>query len=135
MSELTPTPDELVEDIQLEIDDAEVIPAPVDPTLSHEGEAADAKAVGDGLAERAKSVNDQVPDSEGNIALDATQIPVSDEEGAQSVAEVIIALQGVTADSIHRTDENNQTVEEALAALETGYTDEEIDGLFEEEEA
>ena len=43
MSELTPTPEELNTDFTFTISNSTVVPMPIDPTLSNEGEAADAR--------------------------------------------------------------------------------------------
>ena len=45
MSEVNNTPEELVEDITVESEEAQEIPSPIDPTLKHPGQAADAFAV------------------------------------------------------------------------------------------
>ena len=137
MSEVNPTAEELVRNVRFTMQRAQVVTVPIDPTLTIESEAADAKAVGDRFDElnAAQKVNNQTPDANGNITLLATQIPMSSDENAQTVAEAITAAQGVTADSIRRTSENTQTVEQALVILETGCTDAEIDELFEEEES
>ena len=82
------------------VSDAEVITVPIDDTLSVSGEAADAKAVGDALANKADrselqtqvKVNGQTADNQGLIILLAGHIPVSDAASAQTVAEVLTSL-------------------------------------------
>ena len=82
------------------VSDAEVITVPIDATLSVSGEAADAKAVGDALADKADrselqtqvKVNGQTADNQGLIILLAGHIPVSDAQNAQTVAQVLTAL-------------------------------------------
>lgn len=99
MSEITNN-NELTEEIEEEIDDAEVMQVPIDDTLSISGEAADAKAVGDALAlkadkselQNALTVNGQSADSNGNIQLLAEDIPMSSSENAKNVAEMIQTL-------------------------------------------
>ena len=140
MSETNPTAEELVRTATFSVERAAVIPFPIDPTLSIEGEAADAKAVGDAIANIAavKKVNSQTPNANGDVSLLASHIPMTSETGAQTVAEAIAAAQGATADTIKRTAQNEQTVESALAGIEGALTDgignEEVDAMFEEEE-
>lgn len=50
----------------------------IDPTLSQEGFAADAKAVGEALKSVVKSVNDEKPDENGNVEVDLLEIPMSE---------------------------------------------------------
>lgn len=130
MSEITNTPEELNDDIEEEIDDAEVMTVPIDETLSISGEAADAKAVGDALAEKADKsevqtkvkVNGQEADNQGLIILLAGHIPVSDAQGAQTVAEVLNAL-GLRTGADIRVDDtpNAETIAQALNSA-TGRT-------------
>ena len=133
-----PSLQELVEELEYEIAEAAVIPVPIDPTLSNEGEAADAKAVGDAIAAIAtvKKVNDQSPDSSGNVTVLATQINMSDDEGAQTVAEAIFSTQTQTAETIlYQTGETptiKETVDEVITACTEGCTDDEIDEIFED---
>lgn len=141
MSEVNPTAEELVRNVTFTLQRAAVVTVPIDPTLSIEGEAADAKAVGDAIADidAAKSVNSQTPDTNGNVTLLASHIPMSSDVGAQTVAQAITAAQSVTGSTIMRTSETTETVEQGMQSIEsaisTGCTNEEIDGLFEEDEA
>lgn len=136
MSEINNNPEELVEDIEYEVEDANEIPTPIDPTLTIAGEAADAKATGDairGIASAVK-VNNQTADSNGNITVLATQINMDDGQGAQTVAQAIEAAQEMSAEDILFDPEEEETIAEvvgeAIAAITTGVTDEEIDGIF-----
>lgn len=89
--------------------DSEVITVPIDTTLTVSGEAADAKAVGDALAEKADkselstavSVNGQTADKQGMILLYADDIPMSDAEDAESVKDILGGLQGRDAGGIY----------------------------------
>lgn len=100
MSENNQNSNELNNVIEEFVENAGVITVPIDDTLSNSGEAADAKAVGDALAEKADrselqtqvKVNNQSPDSQGLIILLAGHIPVSEAQGAQNVAQVLNTL-------------------------------------------
>ena len=140
MSETNPTAEELVRTVSFAVQRSTMIPTPLDTTLTHEGEAADAAAVGQAISQIAavKKVNNQSPDANGDVSLLASHIPMNGDTGAQTVAEAIAAAQGATADTIKRTAQNEQTVEGALADIEDALTDgignEEVDAMFEEEE-
>lgn len=132
-----PTPQELVEEIQFEVHDGEVVMTPVDPTLSHAGEAADAQAVGAalaGIASRIK-VDGKSADEYGNIMVYATDIPVTSDEGSQTVDGALTALGNKTAETIRYQAGSDQTIEDVVGgiqdALEYGVTDAEIDDIFE----
>jgi len=144
MSEINPTPEELVENIDMEVEDNTVVPMPIDPTLSNEGEAADAKATGDAIAAIAavKKVLNQSPDGTGNVTINATQIPMSAETGAQTISEAVLGVQAQTADTIYyvsgETDTVKSVVDGIITACTDGCTDDEIDEIFddwEDEEA
>ena len=136
MSELNPTPEELVENIDMEVEDASVIPVPVDPTLSNEGEAADAKATGDAIAAivAVKKVNSTSPDNTGNVQIYANNIPMSNAVGAQTVAEAMVSVQAQTGDVIKyetgETDTIKTVVDGVITACTDGCTYDEIDGIF-----
>jgi len=140
MSENNPTPEELVENIDMEIEDSTVVPMPIDPTLSHEGEAADAKATGDAIAAIAavRKVLGQSPDETGDVPINATQIPMSAETGAQTISEAVLGVQAQTADTIYyvsgETDTVKSVVDGIIDACTNGCTNEEIDEIFEEDE-
>ena len=138
------TPEELVEEIEYEIEQAEVIPTPIDPTLTIAGEAADAKATGDairGIASAVK-VNNQTADASGNITVYGNQILMSEDTGAQDIAAAIEAVEDRTAADILYDSEESKTIadvfDEVTDALTDGVTDAEIDEMvesaFEEEE-
>lgn len=138
MSELTPTPEELIENIDLTVEDNTTVPMPIDPTLSHEGEAADAKATGDAIAAIAavKKVNGESPDSSGDVIINATQIPMTNATGAQTIAEAMQSAQAQTGDVIKYESDGDDTikvvVDGIITACTDGVTDEEIDAIFED---
>ena len=137
MSEITPTPEELVEEISMTVDDATVIPMPIDPTLSNEGEAADAKATGDAIAAvfSGASVNGKNFVSKA-VTLYGSDIAMSDDEGAQTVVEAIESIGDKDASEIMYDSENLVSVKDAIddinEALDTELTAEEIDAICEE---
>ena len=85
--------------------------------------------LGRAIITETKSVNNQEPDNEGNIALNATHIPISDEENAQTVAEAIEGLQEMSADDIQYGDES---VQDALDRMDTDMTETEMDEVIDE---
>ena len=137
MSEVTPTPEELVEEITLSVDDASVIPVPIDPTLSNQGEAADAYATGQAIAGVIGNlrVNTKAP-TDNAITLYATDIAMSNEEGAQTISEAIEGIGDKDASEIMYDSENLVTVKDAIDGimedLDTELSEEEIDDIFEE---
>ena len=91
--------------------------------------------LGRAIITETKSVNNQEPDESGNISLNATHIPVSGDENAQSVSEALEALQEITADDVSYTppgaEQEATTVKDELDALRTDMTATEIDEMFE----
>ena len=135
MSEVTPTPEELVEEIGFTVDDASVIPTPIDPTLSIEGEAADAKATGDAIAGVIGNlrINTKAP-VENAVTLYAGDILMSSTSGAQTITEAIESIGAKTANNIMYDSENLVTVKDALDGINTTLDSElsetEIDTIF-----
>ena len=135
MSETTPTPEELVEELDYEVEDAEVIPTPIDDTLTISGEAADAKATGDAIAAVLGNlrVNTKAPSSNA-ITLYASDIAVSDATGAQTIAEALEAVGDKTADDIMYDTVNLVSIKDALdainTAIDTELSEAEIDAIF-----
>lgn len=156
MSELNT--EELAENIAYTVDDAEVIPTPIDPTLSNAGEAADAKATGDAIAAVLNnvSVNGKAATA-GAVTIYASDILMSSAQGAQDIAEMMQDVGGRTAsdiiyadnDTIHdvveaidaksaedilfdpdETDTISDVVGSVTTALEAGISNDDIDDIF-----
>lgn len=137
MSELTPTPEELIEEVTFTVDEAQVVPMPIDPTLSHEGEAADAAAVGNAIAGVfvGATVNGKNIVNKA-VTVYSADIKMSDAEGAQSIAEAFESIQDKDASEIMYDTENLVTVKDALDGiaedLESEISTEEIDAILDE---
>lgn len=129
-----PDLNDVVEEV---VQDSDVVTVPIDATLTVSGEAADAKAVGDALANKADrselstavNVNGQTPDAQGNILLYANDVPMSDED-ATTIKEAIEDIQDWDAGDINVDDSSvdPETVQHAITELQarTGaniYTD------------
>ena len=137
MSEVTPTPEELVEEIEYEVGDAQVIPSPIDPTLTHEGEAADAKATGDAIAAVFNGATVNGKSAVGKaFMVNAGDIPLSDEEGAQTVAQAIEGIGDKDASEIMYDTTKLVTVKGAIDGIkldiESELTEEQINNIFDE---
>jgi len=138
MSENTnPTAEELVRNVTFSLQRSTVVPTPIDPTLSHEGEAADAKATGDaieGVFSGAKVNGKSFVNKESTLY--AGDILMSDATGAQSIAEAISGIGDKDASEIMYDVENLVTVADALnginETLDTELTEEQIDEIFDE---
>lgn len=109
----------------VEFADAEVITVPIDDTLSNSGEAADAKAVGDALALKADlsdianiKVNAQAADNQGQIYIDGTDIPMSENDSTTLKAAIEVAA-GRTAADIAMGSSDSTTVAAKIAAVDT----------------
>ena len=97
-----------IPNINFDINPADVVTVPIDDTLSIEGEAADAKAVGDALALKADKseiataikVDGQSADAQGEIVLLASHIPMDASATPQTVAQEITGLKGRTGADI-----------------------------------
>lgn len=137
MSEVNATPEQLIKRVSIGVRSSSVIPMPIDPTLSNEGEAADAKATGDAIAAVIGElrVNEKAPVNK-KITLYATDIVMSSEEGAQTIAEAVEAAGDKDAADIMYDAENLVTVADALDAINTTLdselTEEQIDEIFED---
>lgn len=138
MSENTnPTAEELVRNVTFSFQRSNTVPTPVDPTLSHEGEAADAKATGDaieGVFSGAKVNGKSFVNKESTLY--AGDILMSDDAGAVSIAEAIGGIGDKDASEIMYDAENLVTIADALnginETLDTELTEEQIDEIFDE---
>ena len=108
---------------------ADVLTMPVDKTLSIEGEAADAKAVGDALAGKADkseiataiTVNGQGADLQGEIIVLAEHIPMDAGASAASVGGEIVALKGRTGADIPVSGEAGaRSIADAIGEIDSG---------------
>lgn len=137
MSENTPNPEELVEEISFTVQDATVIPVPIDPTLSIQGEAADAKATGDAIAGVINNlrVNTKAPVNNA-ITVYAGDIAMSSDEGAQTVFEAIDGFTNKDASEIMYDPVELVSVKDAIdginETIDSELTTEEIDAIFDE---
>lgn len=136
MSEVSPN--ELVKRVRVGVRVANQIPTPLDPTLSHQGEAADAKATGDainavlgGLTINGKS---HVTGQQKTFVIYVPDILMSGETGAQTLAEVLTGLSEMDADDIMYKASELLTVKGALddiyETLDSELTDEQIEAIL-----
>jgi len=141
---------DLNEEVEMEVDDAEVITVPIDATLTNSGEAADAKAVGDALALKADKseiqtsikVNGQSADNQGLILVTAEDTRMSDTDPT-TVKDRIEAVDGKTAENIPASSEagapsiaqalqngSTRTADQiSMSALDNSSVKENIDAL------
>ena len=126
MSEIN-TNNDLDEVFEETMDDSTVITVPIDETLTHSGEAADAAAVGEALALKANAadintikVNAEEADNQGQIYIDGTGIPMSGTDsttlqeaiaGAPTIAEAIAEAGTVKSVNGETPDNGNVTLE------------------------
>lgn len=147
----------LNEQVEEEIDDATVVTVPIDETLTRHGEAADAKAVGDAIAnlQNDVTVNGQQKDANNDIKVGAEHVPYStgvsvkqkidavdsktaedilmaSGQGAQSVAQAIENAGSKTADQIPMAEGSIETVGERIGSIEDDI--EEVSGALEDYE-
>lgn len=135
MSEINP--EELVEEVGYDVEDADVIPTAIDPTLTIAGEAADAKATGDAIGAVLGNlrVNTKAPVNNA-MTLYGDDIYVSDAEGAQTITEAIEAANDKNAADIMYNTSDMTTVADALnsinTAMETSISEADIDTIVDE---
>lgn len=114
-------PDLNEEIVQVQVEDSTIITVPIDDTLSIAGQAADAAAVGEALqnVRPQVTVDGQTSDAQGVILLYAGHIPVSGDENAKKVGEVLAELQGMTAADLPMSgDAGAESVADAVGALQ-----------------
>ena len=136
MSENTnPTAEELVRNVTFTVERSNIVPTPIDPTLSHEGEAADAKATGDaieGVFSGAKVNGKSFVNKESTLY--ASDIMMSDATGAQTIAQTINGIGDKDASEIMYDADNLVSIADALDdvydKLDTELTEEQIDEIF-----
>ena len=139
MSEINDqTIDDLNEDIEIEVEDEDYVPTPVDPTLQNEGEAADAKATGDAIAEvlNGLTVNGQSPNASKQVTVLAQHIKMDSSENAQTVVQAIEDANGRTADEIMYDAANLVSISDKIGEMdddfEADFTEEEAGDLLDE---
>lgn len=119
---------DLNDEVEVTVEDAELITVPIDTTLSNSGEAADAKAVGDALDLKADkselsaavTVNGQSADQQGVILVFAEHIPMGDGSGAESVKDAVETLQAMDAGDLPLDGgaQGGPSVQEAIEDLQ-----------------
>lgn len=130
-----PTAESLVRRIRVGVRTSNVIPTPIDPTLSNQGEAADAAATGAAIAGVIGNlrVNGKGPTNNAITVL-AGDIPMSAEAGAASIAEAIEDVQNKNAANIMYDTDENVSIKAALDnifdTLDSEMTESEIDDVF-----
>ena len=90
--------------------------------------------LGRAIITETKSVNEQEPDSSGNISLNATHIPVSDEQNAQTIAEALGDLQDQDASDITYDSESDSgdTIKDVVDGIITDMTETEMNEVMDE---
>ena len=147
VNETTQNTEGLVKRVSFGVRRATVIPSPIDPTLSNEGEAADAKATGDAIAAVIDDlrVNGKSATASGGlkvITVYAGDILMSSEQGAQTIAEAILAASSIDASNVMYNTQELISVKTALddiyqqidSELSEAAIDAIIDEVFGEEE-
>lgn len=131
------TPQELVEEVYYGVQDAEVIPPSIDPTLTIPGASADAYATGqailhavDGVQINGKTITNKT------VALYAGDIHMSNEQGANTIAQEIENLSDRTAEDIMYDGETMISTKEAIDGVKDiiseDFTQEEVDAILAE---
>lgn len=137
MSEINQTPEELVEELEYEVESANVIPTPIDPTLTHQGESADAYATGQAIAQVLTGllINNKALVNKA-LTLYATDILMNNEENALSIPEAIENIANRDASNIIFDAQELTTVKDVIDnindVLDSELSESEIDDIFEE---
>ena len=133
MSEVNPS--ELVRRVSFRLRSASVIPTPIDPTLSHQGESADAYATGQAIAGvlDGVKVNGKTA-SNKEFTVYAGDIMMSSESGALTIAEAVEEAGDKDANDIMYDSTNLVTIKDALDdiydTLDSELDTEDIDTIF-----
>ena len=108
------------------MESTDVITVPIDNTLTQEGEAADAKAVGDALALKADAssvntidVNGEAADNQGHIILTGEHVPMSGDDETTLKSAIETASNRTGADIPLTADSGAATIAATIAALGT----------------
>ena len=117
---------ELNDQVTFEVQASTTLSVPVDATLSIEGQAADAAAVGRALAGKQDagsviiSVNGQAQDNQGQIEITGEDVPVASVPGAESVsvASAIATLQARTGADIPVSGSAATTIGAKIAEMD-----------------
>ncbi len=131
------TAESLVRRIRVGVRTSNVIPTPIDPTLTNQGEAADAAATGAAINGIIGNLRVNGKGATNNaITVLAGDIPMSAEAGAASIADTIENLQGKNAANILYDTDNNVSIKAALddiyETLDSEMTVSEIDDVFDD---
>ena len=108
--------------VEMTVRSAEVVTVPIDDTLSIAGQAADAKAVGDALADKADrselqnaiKVNGEEADEQGLILITGEDIQANEESGSGTIAQALAAQAAKTAEDIPVASGSQKTIAQAL---------------------
>jgi len=115
---------ELNESVTFTVGSSTTLSVPVDATLTIEGQAADAAAVGRALAGKQDagsvviSVNGQAQDNQGQIEITGEDVPVNGTEGAESIADAVAALQARTGADIPLSGSTADTIGAKIAEMD-----------------
>ena len=118
----------LNEEVEMVVEDATVITTPIDETLTISGDAADAKAVGDALADKvdADDVMQHVTitfdgiqsDNQGVLLVNGDDIPIDDSNNAPDIKSYIDAVDAKTGSSIEVSDTDSTKISAKFTAIE-----------------
>lgn len=128
---------ELNESVTFTVGSSNTLSVPVDSTLTIEGQAADAAAVGRALAGKQDagavviSVNGQAQDNQGQIEITGEDIPVDETAGAESIADAVAALQERTGADIPLSGSEETPISTKIGQMENaiGETAQALSGL------